>query len=115
MLTVAGRAAAKHCHRGSDGWFGDAGTGSAPSRNARAAAIVARILARAVWWNTHLGAFEHWEAADGHVAHARALVLELRVAEGYGARWAIGPEGRPRFRGFLEPHSEDGHAAGWKH
>ena len=53
--------------------------------------------------------------AEGQLTNSRALVLELRVAEGYGARWSLGPEGPPRFRGFLEPHREGGHAEGWKH
>jgi len=112
-LTVAARAAAKHAHRGSDGWFGDAATGTAESRNARAAVIVARILAGATWWNAHDGVFA--KGAEGG-EEQRRTVLELRVASGYGARWMLpGGAAGPVFRGFLEPHSEEGHAKGWRH
>jgi hypothetical protein len=37
-------------------------------------------------------------------------VLEVRTLEGYGARWTSDGS---FFRGFLEPHMEDGHEKGW--
>ncbi|KAI3889010.1 hypothetical protein MKX03_012443 [Papaver bracteatum] len=39
-------------------------------------------------------------------------VLEIRVVEGYGARWS--KEGS-KFIGFLEPYMEDGHSKRWRH
>ena len=60
------------------------------------------VLRDAVWLNAH--ALPHDPAT-----------LEARVAEGYGARWAI-DEGAPlAFRGFLEPHAKDGHERRWRH
>jgi len=40
------------------------------------------------------------------------LILEVRVAKGYGARWALA-EGE--FRGLVEPQVADGHAKKWLH
>jgi hypothetical protein len=74
-LTVGARALAKHAHRASDGWWG-ACTGSEAAKNAWAQAAVLRILRGAVWVNTHL------------LPHSEAVV-EVRVVEGYGARWAL--------------------------
>ena len=42
------------------------------------------------------------------------MQIEARVPEGYGARWALTADGA-RFRGFLEPPMEDGHAKRWRH
>jgi hypothetical protein len=39
-------------------------------------------------------------------------MIEVRVMEGYGLRWTCDGS---FFRGFLEPHMEDGHSKGWKH
>lgn len=124
-LSVAARAAAKHAHRGADCWFGDAAEGKTAARIARAAILVARLLASAVWWNAHEGAFEDLTdapaggadgAASGVVAQKRITVFEVRDMRGYGARWAVSSDGsNVRFRGFLEPHVEGGHAVGWRH
>jgi hypothetical protein len=108
LLTVAARAAAKHAHRGAEGWFGDSATGTADERNVRALTIVSKMLREAVWWNVHSGAFESTAESES----VRVVIMEVRVAEGYGARWKLGPL---EFRGFLEPHSDDGHANRWRH
>ncbi|GAB0490242.1 hypothetical protein MMPV_001474 [Pyropia vietnamensis] len=112
QLTVAGRALMKHLGRRAPGWgtcywgteavAGGATTCGDGVKNAAAAAAVGRILADAVWLN--------------------GVVVEARVPEGYGARWAWdadgGASGAGRFRGFLEPHIlqprpwEEGTAAG---
>eukprot|EP00961_Rhodomonas_salina_P089045 1197722-Rhodomonas_salina.2 len=45
-----------------------------------------------------------------------AQVLEVRIQEGFGARWSGGFGGVPlQFRGFLEPMMEGGHEVGWRH
>lgn len=41
-------------------------------------------------------------------------IFEIRVPEGYGARWSI-LDGVCNFRGFLEPQMEQGHSIGWRH
>mmetsp|Transcript_50451 Transcript_50451/g.129996 ORF Transcript_50451/g.129996 Transcript_50451/m.129996 type:complete len:99 (+) Transcript_50451:481-777(+) len=40
-------------------------------------------------------------------------VLEVRMKEGYGARWYI--DTPITFRGFLEPQMEGGHEKRWRH
>jgi len=39
---------------------------------------------------------------------------EVRVPQGYGARWEFQQSGIA-FRGFVEPPMEDGHAKKWRH
>jgi len=98
-LTVGARALSKHCHRDmTSEWWG-ACTGSEQLKNEHAEAVVMRILGDASWINIH------------KLPHD-LKVIEVRCAEGYGARWSH--DGKV-FRGFLEPQMEDGHAAGWKH
>uniref|UniRef100_A0A2P2P524 Uncharacterized protein n=1 Tax=Rhizophora mucronata TaxID=61149 RepID=A0A2P2P524_RHIMU len=46
-----------------------------------------------------------------HIIPQHGVVFEIRVVEGYGARWS--GDGT-KFIGFLEPYMEDGHAKGWK-
>jgi len=104
-LTVGARALAKHCHRGSDGWWGKC-SGSEAAKNGAATIICKRIIGDAIWINLH--------AIVGDV-----VISEYRVAEGYGARWAVARTsggGAPcEFRGFLEPMFEGGHEKGWRH
>jgi hypothetical protein len=89
---------AKHGHRASDGWWG-AVAGPDVRKNAHAQAAVLHILEHAIWVNIH---------TLPHEQH----VVEVRVPDGYGARWsADGSE----FRGFLEPHTADGHERRWRH
>jgi len=99
-LTVGARALAKHCRRSTCGWWGDGLAGTEAEKNARAEAVLVRILSQAAWLNIH---------ALPHDVH----VYEVRNAAGYGARWLVAyPH---EFRGFLEPQMESGHAVGWVH
>jgi hypothetical protein len=95
-LSAAGRALEKHVGRRGAGWgasfWGEErrmGGGDA-AKNARAAERVCAVLDDAVWWNV-------LSLPGGEPA------LEVRVADGYGARWHFGTGS---FRGFLEPHCE---------
>ena len=98
-LTVGARALSKHCHRDvSSEWWG-ACVGSEQAKNEHAYTVLMRILKDASWINIHL------------LPHD-LKVIEVRCAEGYGARWS---HDGSAFRGFLEPQMEDGHAAGWRH
>ncbi|XP_078342093.1 uncharacterized protein LOC144627941 [Oculina patagonica] len=98
-LTVGARALSKHCHRDvTSEWWG-ACVGCEQAKNEHANTIVMCILGDASWINIH------------KLPHD-LKVIEVRCAEGYGARWSY--DGKV-FRGFLEPQMEDGHAAGWKH
>jgi hypothetical protein len=79
-----------------------AGGDAAKSTNARN--VIARILDTAVWVNCHM------------LPHSER-VLEVRVRDGYGARWHLSSPANEQlsFRGFLEPYMPDGHAVGWRH
>ena len=100
-LTVAARALHKHADRGTERFWGSA-AGPEAAKNAHARAVLERVLAEAVWLNAH---------CTGGLAEP---LFEARVPEGYGARWALTADGA-RFRGFLEPPMEDGHAKRWRH
>ena len=109
-LTVAARALAKHAHRGAEGFFGSISGGDAQKNN-HAEQVVSKLIKEAAWINIH---------AFGGVDDARPVV-EVRVEEGYGARWsavwttdAFTPTDI-QFRGFLKPNSEDGHESRWRH
>lgn len=98
-LTVGARALSKHCHRDvTSEWWGVC-VGSEEAKNEHANTILKHILEDASWINIHL------------LPHD-LQVIEVRHADGYGARWSY--DGTD-FRGFLEPQMENGHAAGWKH
>lgn len=99
-LSVGGRALCKHAIRGEESWWGTSG-GTDSDKNERAEKAVLRILSTATWVNIH--------AFGGGGQNG---VLEVRQAQGYGARWSV--DGT-NFRGFLEPHMEDGHSRGWRH
>ncbi|KAM0940098.1 hypothetical protein DsansV1_C19g0160331 [Dioscorea sansibarensis] len=47
-----------------------------------------------------------------HLMQPYRCVFEIRVPEGYGARWS---RDGLKFIGFLEPYVEEGHSKGWKH
>jgi hypothetical protein len=98
ILTVGARAYLKHCHRGADAWWGT-DVGSEHDKNQRATALLHKLLRDAIWVNVHMLPGDEW-------------VVEIRVAEGYGARWTA--DGL-KFRGFLEPPMPDGHVKGWRH
>jgi hypothetical protein len=104
-----------------EGWWG-VPAGSVALLNARAFALLERVLAGATWRNLH------WLPRG-------ILVYETRVSEGYGMRWSrdlgglLNSDGtgvrdecveeateRPwTFRGFVEPMMEGGHEVGWRH
>nr|CAD1819926.1 unnamed protein product [Ananas comosus var. bracteatus] len=97
-LTDAARALAKHVNRSSNGWWGDF-RGTEANKNQLASEVVNRLLADCCWMNVHL-------------IHSNDCVFEIRVREGYGARWS---KDGSKFIGFLEPYTADGFSTGWKH
>ena len=102
LLTVGARALAKHVHRDETAsWWGPALTGSEGHKNMLARTVLRRLMDGASWINVHT------------LPHS-VMVYELRVPEGYGARWAV-TDDSVVFRGFLEPPDPDGHAKGWVH
>lgn len=98
-LSVAARALAKHGHRDETAsWWGSS-TGTEKEKNEHADMVLKTILDGATWINIH------------QIVHGQQI-LEVRHADGYGARW--NHDGKV-FRGFLEPQMEGGHEIGWKH
>ncbi|EEE51942.1 hypothetical protein OsJ_33576 [Oryza sativa Japonica Group] len=73
-LTDAARAMAKHVHRSSDGWWGSF-HGSDVKKNQLASEIIDHLLRECCWMNIHL-------------TQPYGPVYEIRVHEGYGARWS---------------------------
>ncbi|XP_073048720.1 uncharacterized protein [Primulina eburnea] len=61
--------------------------------------IISCLLTRCTWPNIH-------------IVPPHGIVLEIRIAEGYGTRWS---EDGIKFMGFLEPYVVDGFLKGWKH
>ena len=96
-LTIGARALSKHAHRCSDFFWGDA-LGPEQKRNENADRIAKKILKECVWINIH-----KIQSSD--------TVIECRVIQGYGIRWANDGS----FRGFLEPQMEGGHEVKWRH
>lgn len=88
-LSSAARALAKHAHRSSDGFWGNA-TGPVAAQNKHAMELVVTLLVEHTWWNVF-----------GHFQHD--TVFEARLPSGHGARW--GAAGTT-FIGFLEPFDE---------
>lgn len=99
ILTVGARALTKHAHRSSEGFWGTV-KGSEARKNEIAAELISRLTQNCVWINMHQ-------------LPGNEPVLEIRIEQGYGARWAV--MGNPGFRGFLEPHTQDGHEKHWRH
>ncbi|ONI29463.1 hypothetical protein PRUPE_1G199500 [Prunus persica] len=97
-LTHGARALAKHAHRSSSKYWGTL-DGSDSNKNRLALDVITRLMTHCCWLNVH--------SVQPH-----DVVFEIRVAEGYGARWS---EDGSKFIGFLEPYMEDGHPKGWKH
>ncbi|VAI02660.1 uncharacterized protein LOC119295154 isoform X1 [Triticum dicoccoides] len=97
-LTDAARALAKHVHRSRDGWWGCL-HGSDPKKNQISSEVIDRLLREGCWINIHL-------------TQPNRPVFEIRVYEGYGARWS---HDGLKFIGFLEPYTPDGFLNGWKH
>lgn len=103
-LSVGARALSKHIGRDTTvRYWGLQLNGSEESKNAQASLVIEKILANAVWSNVHM------------LPHD-IVAFELRVAEGYGARWTRSEsDDLVVFRGFLEPQDPSGHANGWIH
>ncbi|KAJ7947475.1 RNA-binding ASCH domain protein [Quillaja saponaria] len=97
-LTHGARALAKHTHRSSNRYWGSL-DGSDSDKNTIAMDVINNIIAHCCWLNVH-------------IVPPHGAVFEIRVADGYGARWT---KDGSKFIGFLEPYMEDGHLKGWKH
>ncbi|GLC45289.1 hypothetical protein PLESTF_000716800 [Pleodorina starrii] len=79
VLTVGARALTKHTHRDLRGEWWPRMAGSEATKNQMARGSLRRLLAGALWLNVHqLPPFD-----------APKYVLEVRNAQGYGARWAV--------------------------
>jgi hypothetical protein len=120
-LTVGARALSKHLGRdGTHFFWGRQLHGSEESKNAQAAQLLEqRILPAVCWRNVYM------------LPH-NVVTFEVRVSEGYGARWVYNNSAASQttksdsaspmdrhvsvlFRGFLEPHDPNGHECGWQH
>ena len=99
-LSRGGRALTKHCQRSISAKFWPSAKGSSHEINQRAEYIVLRILRSCIWMNAHLLPHE-------------TPIFEIRIAEGFGARWTA--DLKLEFRGFLEPPSLEGHEKNWIH
>ncbi|XP_011656730.1 uncharacterized protein LOC101215607 isoform X2 [Cucumis sativus] len=97
-LTHGAKALAKHHHRSSSKHWGTF-DGNDSDKNRHAMNTIVHLIAQCCWMNIHIVA-------------PHGIVFEIRIAEGYGARWS--KDGN-KFIGFLEPYMEDGHLKGWKH
>lgn len=97
-LTHGARALAKHAHRSGNKYWGTL-DGNDSEKNRLAFDVITRLITQCSWLNLH-------------ILPPYGDVFEIRVADGYGARWS--KDGN-KFIGFLEPYTEDGHSTGWKH
>lgn len=98
-LSVGSRSLTKHCHRSSEGFWGKI-RGTEEVLNQQAIGVLNRLLNDCVWINIHC--LPKGEA-----------IIEIRVSEGYGARWYVLQQ--QSFRGFVEPMMEGGHDKRWRH
>ncbi|KAK8972415.1 hypothetical protein V6N11_018604 [Hibiscus sabdariffa] len=87
-LTHGARALAKHVDRSSNS-----------NKNDLAMGDILNLITNSCWLNVY-------------TVQPHGDVFEIRVAEGYGARWS---KDGTKFIGFLEPYMDDGHLKGWKH
>ncbi|EXB23147.1 hypothetical protein L484_016164 [Morus notabilis] len=97
-LTHGAQALAKHAHRCTNKYWGTL-NGNDSDKNRRALDVITQLITQCCWLNLH-------------IVPPHGDVFEIRVADGYGARWSIDGS---KFVGFLEPYVEDGHSTGWKH
>ncbi|KAK1314250.1 hypothetical protein QJS10_CPA06g01464 [Acorus calamus] len=97
-LTDGARALAKHVDRSKDGWWGSF-RGSDADKNKHALEVINHLLVNCCWMNVHM-------------IQPYGAVFELRVTEGYGARWS---KDGSSFIGFLEPYMVEGHLKRWRH
>jgi hypothetical protein len=120
ILTVAGRARAKHAHRGETDQFFGVSKGNNMVKNSAAEMIIMDLLKDAVWINIHV------------FGTVEVPIMEVRNRLGYGARWSADwnddddddDDGHEQwckkpnnilFRGFLEPQMDDGFEKRWRH
>ncbi|KAL1112499.1 hypothetical protein V6Z11_D02G130100 [Gossypium hirsutum] len=87
-LTHGARALAKHVNRSSNS-----------NKNKLAMGVIMDLISNSCWLNMY-------------TVQPHGDVFEIRVAEGYGARWS---KDGYKFIGFLELYMDDGHLKGWKH
>jgi hypothetical protein len=99
QLTVGARALTKHSYRSSEGYWGRV-RGTEAKKNSMAEETLKRLLNECVWMNIHCLPNEE-------------AIVEVRVEEGYGARWFILKQ--QGFRGFIEPQMVGGHEKHWRH
>ncbi|XP_049411975.1 uncharacterized protein LOC125874970 isoform X2 [Solanum stenotomum] len=97
-LTDGARALSKHVNRSSDRYWGSF-SGSDSDKNRNALDVIRNLITRSCWMNVH-------------IVPPHGVVFEIRVVNGYGARWS---KDGSKFIGFLEPYMEDGHSKGWRH
>merc|ERR1711933_200218 len=95
----------KHSKRGKEGFWerviGESFSGGDAQKNTAAHKLLCQLLDEAVWGNLH--------SLPGEL-----LTYEVRVRQGYGARWTSEETGVV-FRGLLEPQMWDGHDKAWRH
>ncbi|XP_029126156.1 uncharacterized protein LOC109793285 isoform X1 [Cajanus cajan] len=72
-LTHGARALAKHACRSSSGYWGSL-NGNDTNKNRLAMDVINRLIAHCCWLNVH-------------TVPPHGVVFEIRVADGYGARW----------------------------
>ncbi|XP_022722435.1 uncharacterized protein LOC111279695 isoform X2 [Durio zibethinus] len=97
-LTHGARALAKHADRSSNKYWGNL-NGSDSNKNNLAMGVITDLITNSSWLNVY-------------IVQPHGAVFEIRVDEGYGARWS---KDGTKFIGFLEPYMDDGHLKGWKH
>lgn len=97
-MTDGARSFAKHVNRSSDQFWGTF-CGNDSVKNKLAMDVINHLITHCCWLNMHIVPPHH-------------VVFEIRVSDGYGARWS---EDGTKFIGFLEPYMEDGRSKGWKH
>lgn len=97
-LTHGSRALAKHADRSSNKYWGNL-NGSDSDKNNLAMGVIMDLITNSCWLNVY-------------IVQPHGAVFEIRVEEGYGARWS---KDGTKFIGFLEPYMDDGHLKGWKH
>ncbi|XP_068316849.1 uncharacterized protein [Pyrus communis] len=95
-LTHGARALAKHAERSISKYWGTI-DGNDSNKNRLALDVISRLMTHCCWLNVH-------------IVQPHAAVFEIRVAEGYGARWSSDGS---KFIGFLEPYME--HSKRWMH
>lgn len=69
------------------------------NKNKLTSEAIGSLLRDCCWMNVHL-------------TQPYGPVFEIRVHEGYGARWS---QDGSKFIGFLEPYTPEGFSKGWKH